>query len=231
MGSRVVGVTKLCNYPPAALKKPKVGDRITSVEKVLALKPDLVLAHGFLNDEAIRAIEHHGIKVFAIDPKTIGDVVRDIRIIGRITNREKEAEKVTARISNAKRLVTHQAKALKAKPKVLVVVQADPLWAAGPKTFVDEMITIAGGINIAHDAKPGFNQFSTELAISRDPDIIIGTTKGDKKAFSRGIWKSTNASRKGRIYESDPDLLFRPGPRLAEGILTIAKIISAKTVK
>lgn len=229
IGNRVVGVTKYCNYPPAARKKPKVGDRITSVEKVIALKPDLVLAHGFLNDEAIRSIERHNIKVFALDPKTIGEVVRDIRLVGIITNREREAEKVINKISSAKRLVARQTANIKSKPRVLVAVQADPLWVAGPKTFVDEMIAIAGGVNIAHDAKPGFNQFSIEVAVSRDPEIIIGTTKGDKEIFSRGVWKTTSAVRKQRVHEIDPDLLFRPGPRLAQGILAIAKIIHAKT--
>lgn len=222
--SRIVGVTKYCNYPAAAAKKPKVGDRTTSVEKIISLKPDLVLAHGMLNAQAIHSIEDHGFRVVAIDPKTIDQVLRDILLVGRITNREKEAARVAKRISSAKALVARRTSKLKMKPKVLMAVQADPLWAAGPKTFVDEMIRIAGAVNVAADAKPGFNQFSAEAASWRNPDVIIGTTKGDKQVFTRGLWKDTKAARAGRVYEADPDLLVRPGPRLADGILLIARL-------
>jgi len=223
--SRVVGVTKYCDYPAAAKKKPKVGDVTTSTEKVISLKPDLVLAHGTLNDQAVRAIESHGIRVVAIDPKTIDQVARDILLVGKITNREREAARVSSRISSAESAVKHRAAKIKGKPRVLVAIQADPLWAAGPKTFVDEMIKLGGGVNLAADARPGFNQFSAEAAVWRNPDVIIGTTKGDKQVFTRGLWKDTKAARTDRIYEADPDLLVRPGPRLADGILSLARLI------
>jgi len=223
--SRIVGVTRYCDYPAAAKKKPKVGDRTISAEKIISLKPDLVLAHGTLNDDAIRAIESHGLKVIAIDPKTIGQVVKDILLVAKITNREKEAARVVGRISSAKALVKRKTARLRTKPKVLVAVQASPLWVAGPQTFVDEMIALAGGINLASDAKPGFNQFSAETAVWRNPDVMIGTAKGDKQVFTKGLWKDTRAARRGRVYEANADLLVRPGPRLADGILTIARLV------
>ena len=225
LDSRIVGVTRYCDYPTAAKKKPKVGGRTISAEKVISLKPDLVLAHGMLNDDAIRAIESHGLKVVAIDPKTIGQVVKDILLVGKIANREKEAACIAARISSAKALVKRKTACMKTKPRVLIAVQASPLWVAGPRTFVHEMIALAGGANLASDAKPGFNQFSAETAVWRNPDVIIGTAKGDKQVFTKGLWKDTRAARAGRVYEADPDLLVRPGPRLADGILTIAGLV------
>lgn len=224
--SRIVGVTRYCDYPKTVARKTKVGDRTTSVEKVVSLKPDLVFGHGYVNDDAIRSLEKHGIKCFAVDPKTIRQVEQDILLIGKITNREKAAARVAGRISDARALVKQRSASLKSRPKVLVAVQADPLWVAGPKTFVDEMIALAGGTNVAADAKPGFTQFSAEAAVYRDPDIIIGTSKGDKQVFMRGVWKETRAARSGRVYEADPDLLVRPGPRLADGILGIAKMVN-----
>jgi len=226
LDSRIVGVTRYCDYPAAAKKKQKVGDRTISAEKVISLKPDLVLAHGTLNDDAFRSIESHGLKVVAIDPKTIGQVVKDILLVGKITNREERAARIAARISSAKALVKRKTARVKTKPKVLAAVQASPLWTAGPQTFVDEMIALAGGINLASDAKPGFNQFSVETAVWRNPDVIIGTTSGDKQVFTKGLWKDTRAARTGRVYEANADLLVRPGPRLADGILTIARLIS-----
>ncbi len=222
--SRIVGVTKYCNYPAQAKMKPKVGDRTTSVETIISLKPDLILAHGFLNDSAIRSLESHGFTVLATDPKTLAQAQADILLIGRATNREAQSRKSVGRISSALALVKKRLSNVHTRPKVLVAVEADPLWAAGPKTFVDEIIRAVGATNVAGDAKPGFNQFSAEAVIVRNPDVIIGTAKGDKKVFTRGFWKDTTAAKSGRVYEADSDLFVRPGPRLADGILLFARL-------
>lgn len=224
-GSRIIGVTNWSDYPAAAKKISKVGDRIISIERVVSMKPDLVLAHGFLNDDAVRSLEKHGIKVFVINPESINEVANDIQLIGKIMNKESKAKTEAGKIRNAKMKVQKLCSKYKSKPKVLVSVQADPLWAAGPKTFVDEMIRVAGGVNLTGGAKPGFNQFSTEAAVSLNPDIIIGTTKGDKRIFTNGQWRITKAAKTGKVYEANPDLLVRPGPRLADGIYAIARLV------
>lgn len=226
LDSRIVGVTRYCNYPKAAAKKAKIGDQTTSVETVISLKSDLVLAHGTVNAQAVKSLEAHGIRVMAIDPKTLDQVAADILLVGKVTNRESKARQVAGRISSAKSLLKQKTKGIKTRPKVLVAIQADPLWAAGPKTFVDEMITLAGGANLASDAKPGFNQFSAEAAVWRNPDVIIGTYKGDKQVFTRGLWRGTKAAKSGRVYEADPDILVRAGPRLADGLLYLANVIN-----
>lgn len=222
---QIIGVTKFCNYPAAAKKKPQIGDLRTSVEKVVSLKPDLVLAHGFLNDEAIRGIEKRGITVVAFDPKTLDQVMANIKTIGLITNREKQAAQIVANMKSTISLIKKKSAGVKTKPKVLVAVQGEPLWAAGPKTFIDEMIKLSGGTNLASDARPGFNQFSTEAAVWRKPDAIIYTTAGDSKVFSKGLWASTNAAKRHRVQAVDPDLLVRPGPRLTDGLKAIARLI------
>ncbi|MHB1000593.1 MAG: ABC transporter substrate-binding protein [Armatimonadota bacterium] len=224
-GSKLVAATSWSDYPEAAKKLPKIGDRTISIEKVVALKPELVLAHGNLNDDAVRSLESHKVKVFVIDPKSINEVAGDIRMIGKIVNRESKAQYEAKRLIQTKEKIKKLYAKSGSKPKVLVCVQADPLWAAGPKTFVDEMIKIAGGINLTGDAKPGFNQFSTEAAVSRNPDVIIGTAKGDRKIFTNGQWKITKAAKKGRIYEANPDILVRPGPRLVDGMYKIAGLV------
>ena len=226
LDSRIVGVTRYCNYPKAAAKKPKVGDQTTSVETVISLKSDLVLAHGTVNAQAVKSLEAHGIRVVAIDPKTLDQVASDILLVGRVTNREAQAKRVAGRISSAKALLKKKTAGIKTRPKVLVAIQADPLWAAGPKTFVDEMIVLAGGVNVASDAKPGFNQFSAEAAVWRNPDVIIGTYTGDSKVFTRGLWKDTKAAKSGKVYDANPDLLVRAGPRLADGLLYLANVIN-----
>lgn len=223
LGDRVVGVTRYCDYPAQAKKKPKVGDMNSDAEAVVALKPDLVLAHAFVNSAAIPKLEKLGLTVFAIDPKTLSDVARDIRTIGKLTAKPKTADTVAAAIESAMKSVK-AARARKPVKKVLVVVQSNPLWAAGPKTFVDEMLSIARAKNIASDARPGFVPFSKEAAISRNPDVIITGLASDITFFTNSPeWRGTNAVKNKRIYVINSDLLFRSGPRLAQGLKELAE--------
>ena len=222
LGDRVVGVTKYCDYPAAAKSKAKVGDMTVSAEVVVALKPDLVLAHGMLNSAAIPRLEKLGLTVFAIDHKTLGEVARDIRTVGRITARPKTAQIVAGKIDSAIKSVK-ASRAKKASREVLVVIQANPLWAAGPKTFVNEMLGIANAKNVAFDARPGFVPFSRELALSRNPDVIITGLASDIDLFMKSPeWRTTNAVRNKRIYVIDSDILLRAGPRLAQGLRALA---------
>ncbi|MEN6356983.1 MAG: cobalamin-binding protein [Armatimonadota bacterium] len=228
LNRRVVGVTKYCDYPPEAASKPKVGDMNISAESVLALRPDLVIAHSYINAGVITRLEKLGLKVFAVDPKTIDQVMRDIRTIGRITGRPKTAESIVLKMK--RKIAAVKSSRLKQKSeRVLVVIQANPLWAAGPKTFVDEMIGLAHATNIAHDARPGFVTFSKELAVSRNPDVIITGQKQDAHYFlTDPAWKQTSAAKHGRVFVIDNDLLVRPGPRLAYGLVKLNQALNRK---
>lgn len=223
--SKIVGVNSWSDYPAAAKKKPSVGDRVINVEKVISLKPDLVVAHGFLNGDAVRSLEAYHMKVFVIDPKTINQLASDIKTTGRLVNCESKANSIADKLVKVRAQILNNSKKYKSRPKVLFSVQSDPLWAAGPETFVDEMIKIAGGRNLASDLKPGFNQFSTEMAVSRNPDVIITTFNGDTHLFTTGQWKGTNAAKKNRVYEINPDITVRPGPRLIQGMKVIARMV------
>ncbi|MGQ9455541.1 MAG: ABC transporter substrate-binding protein [Armatimonadota bacterium] len=223
LGSRIVGVTRYCDYPPIARKKPKVGNARINPEAVVALKPDLVVAHAVLNSLVISQLEKLGLTVFAVNPCTIAEVARDIRTLGKITARPKTAEKVASALElKVKRISNSCVK----RPirRVLVVIQSNPLWVAGPKTFVDEMIRIVHAKNIAFDARPGFVTFSKELAIARNPDVIITGVRSDLVYFLRSAeWRSTNAVKHRRVYLVDSAILVRAGPRLADGLEVLAK--------
>ncbi|MCL5104723.1 MAG: ABC transporter substrate-binding protein [Armatimonadetes bacterium] len=223
LADRIVGVTNYCNYPPQARKKTRVGDMGTSAEAVIALRPDLVVGHAFVNSRVIARLEGLGQTVFAIDPKTISKVERDIRTLGKITARPKTADALAKKMDTEIEAVrvSHKGKPSK---RVLVVIQPSPLWAAGPKTFVDEMIKIAGAKNVSFDARPGFVPFSKELAISRDPEVIIVGSKSDAGYFlTSPEWKHTTAVRRKHVHVINPDLLVRPGPRLVKGLREMAK--------
>lgn len=224
LGERTVGVTRYCNYPSASKSKTKVGDVNTNAEVIVALKPDLVLAHATINSSSIGKLEKLGLTVFAVDPKALGEVARDIRTIGKITSRPKTADRVARSIETSIKQVRHLC-AKRPSPKVLVVVQSNPLWVAGPKTFVDEMLSIANADNVSSDARPGFVPFSRELAISRNPDIIVTSAKSDIGFFTKSPeWRNVSAVKKKHIYVIDGDILFRAGPRLANGLKALADL-------
>jgi iron complex transport system substrate-binding protein len=222
LGDRIVGVNSQSDYPAAAKKKPGVGDMTISAEAVVVLKPDLVLAHAYLNREAIGRLEKLKLRVFALDPKTIAQVISDIRTVGKITARPRTAEKLAVGMEREIASV-RTARAKKPSRDVLVVIQSNPLWVAGPKTFVDEMLGIAHARSVARDARPGFVPFSRELAIARNPDVIIVGMKSDVDYFLKSPeWRNTKAVKAKRVYFVNNDLLVRPCPRLVAGLKELA---------
>lgn len=223
LGSRVIGVTKYCNYPPEAQKKTKIGDMSVNVEAVVALKPDLVLAHANLNDSVIPQLEKLGLTVFALNPKTIESAISDLRTVGKICGRPKTADSVAKKMQASFKAVKAEC-ANKKQTKVLVEIQSNPLWVAGPKTFVDEMLNTVNATNIASDARPGFVTFSKELAVSRNPDVIIVGLKSDADYFMKDpAWKHTSAVKNKKVYVINNDTLVRPTPRLVTGLKALAE--------
>jgi iron complex transport system substrate-binding protein len=224
LGDRVVGVTRYCNYPPEVRRKPRVGDMNTSVEKVLALDPDLILAHGFLNDSVVRQFQGLGKCVISLDPKTISQVESDIALVGRACGRMDRAGSMVREMRSAQGAVSRSSTG-RTGLRTLVVVQPSPLWVAGPKTFVDEMLSICGAGNVARDARPGFNTFPVEKALARDPELIIVGRESERGFFSSSpVWRGTSAVRGGRVVVVDPDILVRPGPRLVQGLRTLSRV-------
>jgi iron complex transport system substrate-binding protein len=224
LGDRVVGVNSWSNYPPAALKKAKVGDRIISVEKVVSLKPDLIVAHAVLNDSYIKQLETLHKTVIAIDPKTYGQVMSDITMLGRATGQTKQAAAIVKRMCAAVDKVRKRT-AGRRGPNVLVEIQPNPLWAAGPGTLVDEMLGYCHARNVAFDSKSGFNEYPVELAVSHKPDVIIAGKREGKFFLTSPLWRNATAVRNKRVYEMDFDLLVRPGPRLADGLLRLSEVL------
>lgn len=217
---KVVGVTSFCNYPPEAAKKPKIGGTSVSIEKVIAAKPDLVVAHTFLNRAQISKLKNLNVQVLDTDPKTINEVMSSIETIGKATGTIDQASKIVRKLKQDIDSVEKQK--VEKHPRMLVVIQTSPLWVAGPQTFVDEMIDMVHATNVADAAKPGFNQFSIETAIARNPEVIIVTRKEDRDFIEKSfIWKTTSAVKNGKVVVIDPDLILRPGPRLTQGLFAL----------
>jgi iron complex transport system substrate-binding protein len=236
LGELIVGDTTFCNYPEQALNVPKIGTfSEPNIEKIIFLKPDIIFATGLEQAQTVSRLEQIGLKVFVSDPKDFSKLLESITAIGALTGREKEAEVLVW--SMQERVDIIRAKVgkipLDRRPKVFIEVWHDPLMTAGPGSIVDELLTSAGGINIAYDTPKPYSRFSAEAVIQRDPEVIIlgYMAKGSvRDSVSKRLgWKNIKAVKHNRIVSDiDPDLIFRPGPRIVDGLEQIYKRLYAE---
>jgi len=229
---RVVGVSDYCDYPEEAKLKPSVGNYFNpSIEKIVALDPDLVLTDG--HSESIKGLEGLGITFIVIDPKDIDGIFKDIELAGRVTGTQARAKKL---IKEMERDISRVLNQVKDTPPVRVfyIIDATDLnnpWTAGPGSFADSLITMAGGENIAAQAQGAWVQFSLEVVVASDPEIIILPAKHGTAFTSPEVlkghptWREVTAVKQDRIYTLDGDLVDRPGPRIVRGLEEIAKTL------
>lgn len=230
LGDRVVGVSEFDNYPAEAATKPKVGNIQGNPEALLAVQPDLVIAGLSLNGTTVTGLRELGVTVFTTEPTTIDEVIESILTIGQITDAQAEAQKVAEKMRTDKQKVIETVSGLKESEKKKVYVEYDPLWTAGKGSFIDEMIVLSGGINIASDLDP-WAQISSEAVIAANPDVIIYAEVDDYETGkplidtirSRPGWSEINALKNGALTGIDADVLSRNGPRITDALMQIAK--------
>lgn len=232
-GEQVVGVDEYSNYPEEAASKPKVGDMTTNIEAVTALNPDLVLASSSMNTEAITKLRELNITVFASDPLTYDAVIAKIETLGKIMNKQTEAAAVADNMRRVKQQVTD---AVKDAEKKKVYLEFSPGWTVGTGTFLDELLTLAGGQNIA-SAKQGWFEVSAEEVVAQNPQMIIyPALKEDPNPIVVGIesrpgWDVIDAVKNKQMFAVTEDPFVRVGPRLADGLLELAKVLHPDLVK
>ena len=228
LGKSVVGDTVYCDYPPAAKLIAKVGDVNTSYEKVLALRPDLIVADGVANARAVVRLTALRQPVLAVSPTSLAAVETSLRQIGARTGTSKQANAVVGQMEHKARLAAQIAAADKRpRPHVLIVVQVNPLWTAGGGTFMDDLVTRAGGVNIGK-AVPGYGPFSKEEVLAHPPDVILGDPAVQTAFRADALLSHLTAVRNGRVYSLPSDLTSRPGPRLADGLVLVAKALHGR---
>ena len=231
LGDKVVGVTDYCDHPPEARKKDRVGGFSTvNIEKVVSLAPDLILATGGVQEPIVRALESLDLTVVALDAKSISDVIDNIKLVGDITGREMEAEELAGSMESTIETVVGRTRD-EQKQRVFYVTWHDPLMSAAHGTLAHELIQLAGGINIAADAKTKYPVYSLEMLVERNPEIIIVSSKhgvgGPTVESIRALLRDTNISavRSDRIHGIDTDLVARAGPRIVDGLEEMARFI------
>jgi len=226
LDEEIVGVSQFCNYPLQALTKEKVGSfSQPNIEKILSLKPDIIFCTGLEQAPSFRELKRLNLKVYVSDPSNIKELLSSIRDIASLTGKEKEGGILVNKMNDSIEEIISKVKSIPQgkRHKVFIEIWYDPLMTVGEGSFIDDLITLAGGINIASDTKRPYSYFSPEQVIKRNPDCII-LTYMDKSNPAEIIekrlgWKEISAVKENRIYNDiDPDLLLRPGPRIVEGL-------------
>ena len=233
LDEEIIGVSTYCNWPPQAKNKEKVGEfSQVNMEKILFLKPDYIFCTGLEQAPIITELRRLNLKVYVADPKNMQELFNSIRNIGEITGKTGEAKSLIENMKSeveeiiSKVILIPQNK----RPKIFIEIWHDPLTTAGKGSFIDELISLAGGVNIAGDTKRPYSIFSPEEVIKRNPDCII-LTYMDKELPLKLIggrfgWKGISAVKNNRLYNDIGSyLLLRPGPRVVQGLKELHKIL------
>ncbi|MDB5054377.1 MAG: transporter substrate-binding protein [Bacilli bacterium] len=232
-GDKLFGVDNYSDYPAEAKSKPHIGDMNLNLEALLATKPDVVFASSSINKTAIDQIRAHNIKVFANDPKTVDKVMAKIETVGLILNLQENAKKVTDQMRKEKQIVVD---AVKDAPKKKVYLEFSPGWTVGDGEFLNELLILAGGTNVAAGTK-GWFAIDPEAIIKENPEVIL-YAKGESGMDSildaimkRSGWDQIDAIKNKKLFPLESNPLVRVGPRLTQGLIEIAKAIHPDLIK
>ena len=232
---KVVGVTEYCDYPPEAQDKPKIGGFSTvDIEIVVEIQPDLILAANKHKDDIIPALEGLGLTVFALDPKTLDEVLEAITLVGEITDEEEAASLLVTEMSNRIEAVTNETDNLPEaqRLRVFYVTWHDPLMTVGSGALHNELIQQAGGTNIFQDLTENYPKISLEAVIEANPQVIItGISMGSGEDLpfqfisTEPRLEDVDARINNRISAITNDLVSRSGPRTVDALEQLAEMI------
>lgn len=242
-GGQVLGRDMFSDYPEAAKTLPDVGGSMGeyNLEAITALQPDLVLAAEINTEAQVKALEDLGLTVYYLkNPTTLDEMYANLQTVAQLTGHETEAaalvESLRARVSVVSKKIAGAATA----PAVFYEVDAsDPAkpYSAGPGTFIDALITLAGGKNMVTLAgiSDAYPQVSLEQVVASPPDVILlgdsmwGTTP--EMVAQRPGWETLPAVSGGQVFAFDDNLVSRPGPRLVDGLELLAKLLHPELFK
>lgn len=229
-GDRLVGVTEFCDFPPEAASKARIGYANPNLESVMSLQPDLVLApKEFLRPDVVTALDQLKVPVFVMAATTIEDILAHLGTIGRMLGRAPEANEVAMDLR--RQLAEIKSKMEGVPPvRVLYVLNSQPLITVGPGSFIDQLIRLAGGINVAAGSATPYPRLSMETVLSANPEVLIfpvgraeGISESEQRTWRQ--WTGMAAVKTGRLHQIPADLLNRPGPRIVQALTLLTDIV------
>ncbi|WP_353854593.1 ABC transporter substrate-binding protein [Bacillus sp. Bos-x628] len=237
LGDKIVGRSDFDNYPKEVEKVEKIGGMEFNVEKVISLKPDLVLAHAsqMSSKEGFKQLKDAGVQVLTVnDATSFKDVYKSINMIGEAAGVKEASTKLVNRMKTSLSDIKKKAASISKNEQKTVFVEvskAPEIYTTGQNTFMDEMLSTIHAKNAAGD-QTGWVQMTEESLIKLNPDAIVtidGASLADLK--KRDGWNAVKAVKEKQVFQLNTDLASRPGPRLIEGVEELAKSIYPDTFK
>jgi iron complex transport system substrate-binding protein len=235
-GNQVVGRDSYSDYPLEAQAVTDIGGSFgdLNIETIVSLKPDLVLASSLSTEAQIETLEKLGIPVFALsNPIDFEGLYDNLRITAKLSGHEAKTEDLIKDLEARVATVQQKAASIKSRPLVFYELdgsEPDAPWTAGGGTFISTLIDMAGGENLGDKLAGEWIQISAEELITQNPDVIIlgdytwGGVTPDQVAARAG-WDSIAAVMNDKVYTFDDNLVSRPGPRLVEGLESMARLL------
>jgi iron complex transport system substrate-binding protein len=224
----LVGVDSFSNWPEQVRALPHLGGlEDASIERIVALAPDIVFMSA--GARAVGRLEALGMKVFAMEPKTVADVHRVFTTVGRLLSREREAAAARDRLERGIELAARSLPASQRNRTVYFEVDSGP-YAASEASHIGELLSRLGAVNIVPARLGSVPKLNPEFVVRADPEIIILSNRDAPGLTARPGWSRIRAVRDGQVCALTPqegDVVVRPGPRLAEAAQVLARCISA----
>lgn len=225
--SQIAAVSDVSNYPEAAKKLPSVGGfsaESISLETLISYKPDLIIIYKGMHDSFVPSFDKYKIAYYMSDAQTVADVITDIKNIAVLTGHKKTGEKLAAKYES----ILSDVKTASPGPRVYWEVWYEPYMSAGKQSFINDIITRAGGTNIFGDVDQAYPIVSEETIIASNPQFVlipgdIGLTAAD--VLARSPWQTIDAFKNKNVIIFDADIFNRPGPRVFKAIQELNVIL------
>jgi iron complex transport system substrate-binding protein len=238
-GNRVVADTDYCHFPQAAAKLPKVGGYLDpNPEKITAFAPDLVLLAKGTKKDVVDRLTSIGLTTVVVDPVDLAGTSKAIRLVGRAVGNTAQADQLAKSLDARCRAITSKTENLPddKRPRTLFLFDLKALFTAGVNNHIDDLITKAGGRNIADKTGIQWPELSMETVVAQDPQVILlleghgnhndYTTQSALKILRADRrWQSVLAVKTGKIVILDDDIMTLPGPRLIQGLEATARAL------
>jgi iron complex transport system substrate-binding protein len=234
-GGQMVGRDEMSNYPAEALALESVGAMWGElpVESILAAEPDLVVVAQIISAETVAALQDLGLQVYwQANPATFDDLYQNLRDLATLTGNADQVEALIADLQTRVTAVETIVAEAESTPSVFYELDAtDPAnpWTAGSGTFMDYIISLAGGSNVASMLEGDYAQISSEMLITANPEVIVladapfGVTP--ESVAQRAGWSGIAAVANKAVFPFDPETLSIPGPRLVDGLEAMARLL------
>jgi len=242
LGSKVVAVDDFSDYPVEAKALPKIGGSSGkyNFEQIVALKPDLILAAEITSPETLQKLQDLKltVAVISVTKTSFDSILNNITLTGQMTGQVEQAKRVTSAMRQKTDAIKSKVATAKTQPRVYWELDAsDPAkpFTVGPGNFVNDLITLAGGVNVFGTASKPYPQISIEQVVTVNPEVIIladaayGVTVDS--VLKRSGWENIDAVRNKQVYPINSDLTNRPGPRIVDGFEAVAQLIHPELFK